>query len=62
MAASLQAAQAGSKPILLRVNYDSGHGNGDPVAQQISDWTDYFSFLLWNFGVADFQPTAASKH
>jgi prolyl oligopeptidase len=57
MAARLQAANAGPRPILFRVNYDAGHGITDTIAQQVSDWTDIFTFFLWNFGNPDFQPT-----
>jgi len=57
MAASLQAATASGKPVLLRVNYDAGHGITDTVGQQVSDWTDIFTFFLWNFGDPQFQPT-----
>jgi prolyl oligopeptidase len=58
MAARLQAANASDKPILLRVNYDAGHGLTDTVSQQVSDWTDIFTFFLWQFGEKDFQPSA----
>jgi prolyl oligopeptidase len=57
MAARLQAATASGKPVLLRVNYDAGHGITDTVAQQVSDWTDIFTFFLWQFGEKDFQPS-----
>ncbi len=53
-----RAANAGSTPILFRVNFDAGHGLTDTIAQQVSDWTDVFTFFLWNFGDPDFQPTA----
>ena len=56
MAARLEAATGSGKPVLLRVNYDAGHGITDTVAQQVSDWTDIFTFFLWNFGDAGFQP------
>jgi prolyl oligopeptidase len=59
MAARLEAANSGDKPILLRVNYDAGHGITDTIAQQVSDWTDIFTFFLWNFGDPAFQPSAA---
>jgi len=59
MAAKLQASTASGRPVLFRVNYDAGHGLTDTVAQQVSDWTDIFSFFLWNFGAADFQPATA---
>jgi prolyl oligopeptidase len=56
MAARLEAATASGKPVLLRVNYDAGHGITDTVAQQVSDWSDIFTFFLWNFGDPQFQP------
>jgi prolyl oligopeptidase len=56
MAAALEAATASDKPILFRVNYDAGHGLTDTVAQQVSDWSDIFTFFLWNFGDPAFQP------
>ena len=56
MAARLEADTTGGKPILLRVNYDAGHGITDTVAQQVSDWTDIFTFFLWNSGDPQFQP------
>jgi prolyl oligopeptidase len=64
MAARLQAANAGPNPILFRVNYDAGHGITDTIAQQVSDWSDIFTFFLWNFHDPAFQPTvlAPPKH
>jgi prolyl oligopeptidase len=59
MAAALQAASGSGKPVLLRVNYDAGHF-ADTTAQVNSDWTDIYSFLLWNFGDADFRPASAA--
>jgi len=56
MAAKLEASTASGKPVLLRVNYDAGHGITDTVPQQVSDWTDIFTFFLWNFGDPQFQP------
>ncbi|MFZ0662963.1 MAG: prolyl oligopeptidase family serine peptidase [Acidobacteriaceae bacterium] len=58
MAARLEADTASGRPVLFRVNYDAGHGLTDTVHQQVSDWTDYFTFLYWNFGDANFQPAA----
>ena len=57
MAARLEAATNSDRPVLLRVNYDAGHGLTDTVGQQVSDWTDIFTFFLWNFGEPAFQPT-----
>ncbi len=56
MAARLQAATASKKPILLSVNYDSGHGLGDTQAQQDAEWADELSFIFWQTGNPAFQP------
>ena len=58
MAARLQADTVSGKPILFRVNYDAGHGLTDTIQQQVSDWTDIFTFFYWNFGDTNFQPAA----
>lgn len=60
MAAALQAATASDKPILLRVNYDAGHF-ADTTSQTVSDWSDIYSFMLWNFGDPDFQPAPPAQ-
>jgi prolyl oligopeptidase len=55
MAARLQAATSSGKPVLLRVDFDSGHfgGTTDQAAQLLAD---EWSFLLWQFGDPQFQP------
>ncbi len=55
MAARLQAA-GGAKPVLLRVEREGGHGQGATRAQREEELADIYSFLLWRFGVAAFQP------
>ena len=57
MAARLQAASRSGKPILLRVDYDAGHGIGSTRAQQDREAADTYAFLLWQTGVAGYQPT-----
>jgi prolyl oligopeptidase len=47
MAARLQAASASGKPVLLRVDYDAGHGLGSTRAQQDREHADTYAFLLW---------------
>ncbi len=47
MTARLQAATTSSKPILLRVDYDAGHGIGSTRAQQDREAADTYAFLLW---------------
>ncbi len=56
MTARLQAAAAAGKPILLRVDYAGGHGIGSTREQRQEVTADEWSFLLWQFGVAGFQP------
>ena len=36
-----------TRPILLRIESKAGHGIGKPVAKQIEEYTDLYSFLLW---------------
>jgi prolyl oligopeptidase len=47
MTARLQAASSSGKPILLRVDYDAGHGIGSTRAQQDREAADTYAFLLW---------------
>jgi prolyl oligopeptidase len=56
MAARLQAASASGKPVLLRVDFDAGHGYGSTKSSQYELRTDVFAFLLWQAGVKGFQP------
>ncbi len=55
MAARLQAASSSAKPILLRVDYDAGHGIGSTKTQREEELTDELSLALWQFGVPEFQ-------
>ena len=56
MAARLAAASASGKTILLRVDYDEGHGLGSTKKAQYEERADTFAFLLWQAGVKGFQP------
>ena len=53
MAALMQASASNgkSRPILLRIEAKAGHGAGKPVAKQIEEGTDVYSFLFWQLGV-----------
>jgi prolyl oligopeptidase len=55
-AARLQAATASGKPVLFRVDYEAGHGIGSTKTQRLQERADIYSFMLWQFGVKDFQP------
>jgi len=49
--ARLQHASASGRPVLLRVDYDAGHGFlAASRNQTVSLYTDEFSFLLWQSG------------
>jgi prolyl oligopeptidase len=50
MAARLQAASASGKPILLRVDYDAGHGFGSTKKQRNEQNADIYAFLLQQLG------------
>jgi len=56
MTARLQASTNSGKPVLLRVDYDAGHGMGSTKSQRESELADELTFLLWQFGASDFQP------
>lgn len=59
MTARLQAATSSGRPVLLRVDYDAGHGGiGATRTQHTNLLTDQYSFLLWQLGDPDFQEGA----
>jgi prolyl oligopeptidase len=50
-AAELQAKQAGSNPVLIRIETNAGHGAGKPVSKTIEEAADLQAFTLFNMGV-----------
>jgi len=56
MAARLQAATSSGKPVLLRVDFDAGHGIGSTKSQAVAEQADVWSFFLWQMGEPGFQP------
>jgi prolyl oligopeptidase len=48
MAARLQAATSSGKPVLLRVDFDAGHGMGSTRDQQDREAADTYAFILAN--------------
>jgi len=60
MAARLQsiaAAPGGSgNPVLMRTDFAGGHGIDATLDQTIDEVTDVLAFLLWQAGVAGFEP------
>ena len=57
MAATLQDATSSARPILVRVDYDGGHGMiGGSRSQAVALAADEYAFLLWQFGDPAFTP------
>jgi prolyl oligopeptidase len=50
MTARLQACTASGKPVLLRVDYDAGHGMGSTKTQRDEELADEVGFLFWQLG------------
>jgi prolyl oligopeptidase len=51
-ASRLSAATASGRPVLLRLEYDGGHGVGGTRTQGQLRTADRWTFLLWQFGIA----------
>ena len=50
-AATLQAADTGDRPKLIRIDSKAGHGAGKPIAKVIDEWADIYSFVMYNLGM-----------
>ncbi len=56
--ATLQEKYKGENPVLIRVDINAGHasatvlGSSKPVAKQIEEQTDIFSFIMYNLGMS----------
>lgn len=61
MAARLQASTASEKPILLRIDYDAGHGIGNSRRQLNEEFADIFTFFLEQLGAGDSEKFAENK-
>ena len=57
--ASLQAAQAGDAPILLRIAGSAGHGAGTSLSMAASEWADLLAFAAAHTGLV--VPPAAEE-
>ncbi|MBQ7517719.1 MAG: S9 family peptidase, partial [Bacteroidales bacterium] len=49
-AATLQKDQAGSAPVLIRIDTKAGHGGGKPLSKILEEQADIYAFILWNLG------------
>jgi prolyl oligopeptidase len=50
-AATMQTAQAGPKPVLIRVETRAGHGGGMPLSKRVDLAVDQYSFLVNELGM-----------
>ncbi|MDE5874857.1 MAG: prolyl oligopeptidase family serine peptidase, partial [Muribaculaceae bacterium] len=50
-AATLQAANTGDAPKLIRIDSKAGHGAGKPIGKIIDEYTDIYSFIYKNLGI-----------
>lgn len=50
------AQSAADKPVLMRLEYDGGHGVGATRLQSQARTADRWAFFLWQAGVPEFQP------
>ena len=57
-AATLQAAQGGNAPVLIRIETKSGHGGGRPTSKLIEEVADRWAFLDQVLGMSHAEPTA----
>jgi len=57
-AATLQAADAGDNPILIRIETKAGHGGGKPTTKRIEEAADTYAFL---FKVLDMNMTVVGQ-
>lgn len=62
MAARVQAATSSGRPVLLRIDYDAGHGMGSSLTQRANEWADEWAFALWQMGEPNFQPHRSAVH
>jgi len=51
-AATLQKAQGGPNPILIRIDRDAGHGGGKPTAKLVAEEADKLAFM-WHYVKVD---------
>jgi prolyl oligopeptidase len=60
--ARLQRATSSGKPVLLRVDFEAGHGTGSTQNQREQAAADQLAFLLWQMGDKEFNTPALKHH
>lgn len=56
LASRIASATTSDVPVLLRLDYEGGHGVGATREQSQRQTADRWSFMLWQAGVPAFQP------
>jgi len=51
-AATLQWADAGENPVLIRIETRAGHGGGKPTSKVIEEVADIYAFIFRVFGMS----------
>ncbi|AZA79215.1 prolyl oligopeptidase [Chryseobacterium sp. G0186] len=54
-AARLMASTTSENPVLLKIDYEGGHGGNIPIAQRYASIGDIFAFALWQLGHPNYQ-------
>jgi prolyl oligopeptidase len=54
--AQVQATSTSNRPVLLRMDYEAGHGVGSTKTQLVRERADIFAFVMWQFGIEKYQP------
>ncbi|MDL2208284.1 prolyl oligopeptidase family serine peptidase [Parabacteroides sp. OttesenSCG-928-O15] len=50
-AATLQAANTGDAPKLIRIESNAGHGAGKPISKILDEYADTYAFMMYNLGI-----------
>ncbi len=50
-AATLQEANDGTNPTLIRIDSKAGHGAGKPISKVLEEQADIYSFIMYNLGM-----------
>ena len=50
-AATLQQDQAGSAPVLIRIDSKAGHGGGKPLSKQMEENADIYGFIMYQMSM-----------
>lgn len=57
-AAKMQNVSSSGNPVLLKVDYSTGHFGGETMSDYFKNLSDIYSFIMWQCGDPDFQPKA----